>query len=437
MKSSYSVKPADIFGRLGSGIGQGLAETMPKEIERGRLASGLQQFEQDASNLSPMQQLARISTIPGITPQMIQSFGDLARQQAKGNALLQANSQNQPQPKVGASFSGESLQQGKEIGKSPSITQALPIEKIQEGYIPPSLADKEAFAAYLFNQNPARFGYDPDKARQASDEHYMLQEKQNEAYLKKHGELTKLQDNVVNRLNNQADKLSVQIPPNTFSNIESKAINAVKPRSEGGEGLTEEQAMRKYGKELDNISRDYDSIRKITGAAIAQDPQGAARTIDSLQQKFAERGDSENFALKLEGDLNLSPMMAHSIAKPIKRDPAINSYIKNLPDLTPAQGAKLPVGLPGISSKIAPITARKTREISPKLAELMKKEDASPLSISRALKQKGYDPSAWLDYVTENRKELNLTEEQGRELDKPQPLITGLKDLWFSIWLGK
>lgn len=82
------VKNANIFGRIGSGIGQGLAEQVPKEIERHRLASGLKQFEQDADSLTPLQQVARLSAIPGITPQTIQSASELAKHQGVRNSFI-------------------------------------------------------------------------------------------------------------------------------------------------------------------------------------------------------------------------------------------------------------------------------------------------------------------------------------------------------------
>lgn len=92
---AQKIQPGSIFGRIGSGVGKGLAEQLPKEIERGRLASGLKNFEQQHQNLNPMQQLARLSAIPGITPQMIQSFSDLAKQQNLGNAYRRIAGQGQ------------------------------------------------------------------------------------------------------------------------------------------------------------------------------------------------------------------------------------------------------------------------------------------------------------------------------------------------------
>src|SRR6478752_4229054 len=80
------IKQGDIFGRVGTGFAKGLAEQVPKEIERNRLSSGLKAFEQEHQNLNPMQQLARLSAIPGITPQTIQSFSDLARTNNLANA---------------------------------------------------------------------------------------------------------------------------------------------------------------------------------------------------------------------------------------------------------------------------------------------------------------------------------------------------------------
>ena len=64
---------ANIFGRLGKGIGQGIADQLPKEIERQRLSSGLKKLgEQDYSSKTPLQIQADLYSIPGITPEIAQ-----------------------------------------------------------------------------------------------------------------------------------------------------------------------------------------------------------------------------------------------------------------------------------------------------------------------------------------------------------------------------
>ena len=37
---SYSVKPGNIFGRIGTSLGQGLAESIPKEARRANFLKG-------------------------------------------------------------------------------------------------------------------------------------------------------------------------------------------------------------------------------------------------------------------------------------------------------------------------------------------------------------------------------------------------------------
>jgi hypothetical protein len=73
---SYSIKPGNLFGRIGTELGKGLAEQIPKEVERTRLAQGLEALGQQ-QGLTPFQQLGRLATLPGVTPQLIQSGAEL------------------------------------------------------------------------------------------------------------------------------------------------------------------------------------------------------------------------------------------------------------------------------------------------------------------------------------------------------------------------
>jgi hypothetical protein len=77
------IKQGNIFGRVGTGIGKGLAEQVPKEIERNRLSAGLQQLERDAPGLSPQQYYTRALQVPHLIehPQATASLAELARHQ--------------------------------------------------------------------------------------------------------------------------------------------------------------------------------------------------------------------------------------------------------------------------------------------------------------------------------------------------------------------
>ncbi len=426
---AQEIQNANIFGRIGSGLGAGLAEQLPKEIERNRLSSGLNRFAEDSANLTPLQQLARISTIPGVTPQMIQSFGELGKQQSKGQALIQSQNRGNeikksPFPKDNKM--GLNKPSGSEI---PSITQEENLRKIQEGYVPPTQEQIIENAGRMFNENPALYGNDPNKAIEAAEKAELRKEKIYETANIQNEKLSGIQDNVVKRLKDQSNKLGVEIPSNVYSDIEDRAIQSTKPKSLGGEGLTEQQSIKKYGKELDSISRDYSKLNQLSGWGITLNkPSEITRTLKSIQNSFEERGDTYNLADSMIEKYDVSPKFAYALAEPVKRENNLNKEIKSLPVLK---------GMENIAAyNVNPKVSReKTLEISPKLAKSLGKK-GSPLAVAYELEKKGYDPKSWLNYVRDHKKELDLSVRQADQLDIPQNLIGKWNDWWLSSFSG-
>jgi hypothetical protein len=80
----------NIFGRLGKGIGKGLSEQVPKEIERYRLSSGLEQLGQDAKGgkLTPLEIYTKAAGIPGMTPQHLYTIAPIIQEQMKRQNFL-------------------------------------------------------------------------------------------------------------------------------------------------------------------------------------------------------------------------------------------------------------------------------------------------------------------------------------------------------------
>jgi len=408
-----------VFGRLGKGIARGLSETVPKEIERSRLAGGLKELGQQ-QGLNPFQQFAQLSSIPGVTPQMIQSGSELLRQQAQGQALAQ---QNSPKP---SPFPPQQAR-GQSDSDIPSLTQADVLEKTQQGYIPPTIEDRDAFAGEAYNANPARFQNDPQQAIAWADQKIAQEEKIAQAYQAKHENLSKIQDNVVSRLKGQSDRLNTRVPAELYSTIEDEAIQATKPKKDGGGGLTEQQAMKLYGDKLNDASRDFAKIGEIGNWGITQRPASETlRSMKELQNKMEALDQTDNYAKQLISENKLSPKMAYAIAEPVSRVPSVNSFIKNLPEgNSESTIAETVYDVPG------------TLRIAPQLAKFVKEnEKASPMAIAHEIEKKGYDASTWLQYLADHSNELNMRQRQSEQATTPLNTIAPWNDWWLQSFSG-
>ena len=82
------------FGRIGKGIGQGLSEQLPKELERGRLSQGLKELEKE-KDLTPYQQASKLYTLPGGAEAAQSLLPLLQLQKANETSLARGKSQGQ------------------------------------------------------------------------------------------------------------------------------------------------------------------------------------------------------------------------------------------------------------------------------------------------------------------------------------------------------
>lgn len=429
------IQQSDPFGKIGQAFGQGLGEQIPQEVGRHRLSSALQQFEKESAGMTPLQQLTRISTIPGITPQMIQSFGDLAKQQSKSQALIQQAQQSRERPVN--PFTQEKAPEEPGMEKqAPSLTTRTPVQATLEPYIPKSFTQLQSRAGELLAQNPALYAQDPNLAMQAAVQEDAQEQARNQALQGQRTNEQNVQNLVQSSLQNQRLKLGAELPGNVYNDIENKAINAVKPKSQGGEGLTEQEAIQKYGKDLDAISRDYKAVETVgTAKLITANAKGNKDTLRSVRNKFKERNDLENFADTMIAKNKLSPSKAAYLAYPVSEQKELNNKILKLPHLTREGGIEYSGGYPKAVKGLTEEQIRaKTYEAAEKIADSM--GDGSPLAIAEELQSRGYDPYAWMDYVDRNRKKLDLSERQGRELDKPRNFTPSINDMWMFYFSG-
>lgn len=426
------IKNANIFGRVGSGIGKGLAQQLPQEIERGRLASGLQNLE-GQQGLTPFQQFSRLAAIPGITPQMIESGAGLLRQQGIAEGFQNQTRRNQEQNNP---FNQTPMQ--KESGLRPdqpsSITTTQPIKATVENYIPKSREQLVERAGELYNQNRQLYPT-PNDALQAA----ALEDKQNmdisNALQNRRNLEQDVQSKTENELKKEIGNYNAQIPGKVFSRLENEALDAVKSGL-----LTEKEASKKFGKKADEISRDFSNIRSWGDLGIlTKNPKDLIGSIKTVQRNAKENGYQKEAADALISENGFTPQFAYANMYPVSDIKSLNEEIKSLPNIKPeiTKAAGVP-GLAGVG--VSRPKNEKSKELTiqaaPKLVKAMGLE-GSPLSIGYELDKKGYDSEAWKQYLIDHLDDLNLSKNQIDELQKSKPTFFGwLNDWWLRSFSG-
>lgn len=431
------IKNANIWGRVGSGIGQGLAEQIPKEIERGRLASGLEKLGEQ-KNMTPFQQFARLSSLPGITPQMIQSGSDLLRQQsiidnyknAGGEHGPSANNQRQnqeQQQKIELSQkSGEPL-------SSATTTQST--KAALDPYIPPTGEQIEQKARQRMAQEPLIYP-NIEAARQSILSEVAADQNQSNALLNKRGLEEDVQNKAEGRLQKEIETVGARVPGTVMTKLQQEAVDDVRTGK-----LTPEQAKVKYGKKADQISRDFSNINSWGNLSlITKSPKSLITSIRAVQENAKSGNYQKEAADSLIASNGLTPEMSYAQMYPVREQKALNHAINALPEIkmsvNKAFGAGPGLAGVGVSSKNNNEIAKKTMDVSPRLALAMGK-DGSPLSIGYELRKKGYDVDIWNKYLLDNKDNLNLTSHQIEELGKPKPGFFGwMNDWWLKSFSG-
>jgi hypothetical protein len=409
-----------IFGRIGTGFGKGLAESLPKEIERARLQQGLQDLG-NQKGLSRFQQFAGLAGLPGTNNAIIQGGADILNQEAYLDAV-----KNQYEGKGGDNGyvpTPDEIEKPR-AGEIPSLATAQATEQSYQNFIPPTKEQERANAYKNFSQNKARYNNNFDNALKEQEDITQRNNERQKAFQEQEDTALKKEAQLKQALSTEASKLGIRpqaikngenvLPANfnskMYQQYESKVLKSILPKkiengvNVGGEGLTQQQAIDKYSKEMDEKYREYKQIETLTSAS----PLEFNRRVDALQPSFAANDNRDVLMDRLVATQGLSPVYAAHKAYPIEgRSPELNRIRK----ANAGQIGKLNDG---------------------NYSELLKEmgDKNSPLSFTYELDQKGIDPTGWLEYLNQNRDKLKVW--QAEQLS-PYTGI-GLKDMWLSAW---
>lgn len=443
------IKQGDIFGRIGTGFGQGLAEQLPKEIERYRLSSGVEDLLNQ--NLTPAQFYSKALSIPGLIdrPEVIQNLQNFARQQYQINqASGQASASNQI-PNVSSNgipaspFSTQKIEIQptqaqstqdqipvipKQNESTPfSLTKSQGVQTALTPFIPPTEQQIDQAAKNLMASRPIEF-QDYESARQRIIREVNAEKARYDANLEQREREQQVQSRVESEVKNAISPYASSIPDNMYKNIEQEAFKNV------AKGMTEKQAAEVARKKAENIARDINTIQSWGGVGlITNTSSDLFRAVEAIRNDYKDPEDRRDLADIMVAQNNISPRFAYSLMFPVKENEKLNNQIKNIPffkiDVVPNIAKK-----PKDRIESTKNLEDETLKIS---AQIFDNIDAntSPLSIAYELNKKGYDPNVFLSYALKNSKKLN-----GYQLDqlkKTKPLYhSALNDFWFQSFTG-
>jgi hypothetical protein len=430
-RGQHVIKNPSGWGQFGQGFGQGIAESFPKEVERARLSYGLNALA-DKKDLTPEKFLAEAYSIPGMSPEMVRQFGEFAKYKAQGKEL------GNVETRAKDFFEGqrESPKASPDIEKAaPTTTKPGLYQDVTKGFTRKTPEQEEQLAAKEYARRPAFHKNDPQNAI-----NYVrnLEDENEKAYNRKKETLnTQLSANkqVIDSLQSQFDKLSGKdktqgvVPADLYSRREDEALESIKPRDEGGKAYDPQQASKEFGEKLRKDDERYRKIKSVGSwwSAGGSNPGGAIAILKELSKQAAQEDDSKNFAKFLQASSGASPWLCNAIAYDINKSPTTNNTIKRIPDISKETF---------LDKKDLTLDASENILLS--LAkEMKKKEDQenppSLLAIGYYLRQKGYDPEIFKQYMLQNLDRLpNLKKWQTDELSETTQSYTPLTDVWLE-----
>lgn len=452
---SYQVKQGNLFGRIGSGFGEGLAGQLPKEVERNRLHGALTEIG-NTPNQSLFQQFAALAAAPGSTPQIQQSGAELLRQQAIMQGYKRANQQYrdqqneiQQQPNINdivfAQKPGQAPRQAR-TGELPQQEQIIPQpqgSRVEQAKANPPVASENPAAAKFqpppawnqkMNDRAVEEAFETGRATNLPDAlAYAAQQErfyngasaaERERYEYKRGidnRVNELFDSELQtRLQKQGEETYQDISGDLQLDLKKQARNSVAT----GE-MTPNEAAEYYSKAALDLGKQKSEFKKLANPSldvylVPSKKQDRIQSLLTMGNEFAKFGPAaqEEFYKMLtnkESGMGLSPGGAAIIAYP--RSKEMKSLINN--------------------AKVRGGDLQHTTQQAVRLADdVLKniKPNDSLLAIVRELytKYPSFNERAFFDYLNDNREMWPNNPNFAREMEE------GISDVlpnWYDMFL--
>jgi hypothetical protein len=415
------IKQGNIFGRIGTGIGKGLAEQAPKEIERSRLASGLKELG-GKKELSPFEQFAELSSIPGVTPQMIESGSKLLREQGTRNAYNrksggernkepQGNSNvkqalqdmqfaNIPQNEKGLDQQKSSNVAPEEFGQ-PQVNPNNPLREEAQTRLPWDSARRDKEISNIFEDFP-NITLPEAVAMAADNEKRELARPEAERAIDEN--LEKIKERLENKFKKKLELKLQKTGEGVFKDVTGENINNAQRGIERDLRLnpkaSEDDVINDWTNRVLQQSKNKSEVDKLAARDIGDQITKQDQTLQKLKtfgKSYAEAGNSEEYFNILRSDFNMSDQGAAYIAYPLSK--SINGYMSKIKSSNPTNFRE------------------NSKSYAANIENLITSKD-SILAISRELREIDpyFDQKSFFNQLREDMDDLGLNPRQKREI---------------------
>ncbi len=377
-------------GGLGAGAGQGLAESVPKEVERVRLSQGLKNLGQDFSNLTPIEQISKLVSIPGMNAQTAMAFIPYLKEQQSRKALEQRAGQDK----------GNVSQIGEGKGKTELPSQMLESPRATIRLGPEELLQEANKLASLYpglNDEQLKA-----KAKEFDEERVGKAKEQAALADKGESEFNRLTDLFLHKKENEkfADIIG-EMQGEELRKIRRRVLD---------ENISPFTAAEEASKDMLNFAKSRQQLRTNKAALIFGGKSGekVLKDLQNARPEYAKRGQLENFRNDLITYHKLTPENAARIAYPESEDikPVINSLPRTHREKTGSSSVPS-IGL-GPKQKLTDTQIEN-------IAKKMSKQD-SPKTIALSLLKKGYDGGDFIERLKNYADDNDFSDRQKRDL---------------------
>lgn len=454
------VKQGNIFGRIGTAIGKGLEQQIPKEVERNRLANSLEELG-NRQDLSPFQRFSGLVGAAHEYPQVVQSAADLLKAEALRNSFTnQKGRTNKINPSAQPNQGKFSL---KDINFANQNPNQINRSVVQENSIPSNFANREEEALSnrgLVQENPAQQRFIPPipwtpeqrdedigreaerhpelsfeqlQARSADNERRFLEAP--EAYRQQQEYLKNIEDEADAEFDKQLETALQKEGPEVYKDLTGDTLLDLKKAMRHDLAInpnlnpkTAAEKWRKKGKDFvehKNLVKEQ-ANRSLDEKILPSKKEETLRILKNAQKIYADLGKKREFYNMLrsknipptyeinpqsgkrelinEGSygFDASPGNAALIAYP--RSQPLKTLIKNTKRF-PAD----PRQIPALSRKLADDFANNRTNEDSILAFMKQVKDTNPY----------FDEYVFINYLQDNQNKFAFNPDQVKELSVP------------------